>query len=98
MRMAPNDAKGYYLFGEVLRQRGLQGDTKRAIKYFEAAISLDPLFSAPHKAMGLIHYRQGENHLAQKFFESCLLLSPDASDVAYIQEYLQKCINSGEKS
>ena len=98
MRMAPDDAKGYYLFGEILRQRGLQGDSKKAIEYFEAAISLDPLFSAPHKAMGLIHYRRGENRLAQKFFESCLLLSPDAPDKAYIREYLQKCTDSGEKS
>ena len=98
MRMAPNDAKAYYLFGEIFRQRGRQDDTKRAIKYFETAISLDPLFSAPHKAMGLIHYKEGKNHLAQKFFESCLLLSPDAPDEAYIQGYLEKCINSGDKS
>ena len=96
IRLAPNDAKAYYLFGEIFRQRGLQGDTKRAIKYFKTAISLDPLFSAPHKAMGLIHYRQGKNHLAQKFFESCLLLSPDTADKAYIQGYLKLCVTNGE--
>ena len=94
----PHDAKAYYLIGEILRQRGRQEDMKTAINYFESAISLDPSFSAPHKAIGLIHYKDGEKHLAQKFFESCLLLAPDAPDKAYIQGYLEKCINSGEPS
>ena len=65
---------------------------------YEKAIALDPLFPAPHKAMGLMHYKEGERLLAQKFFESCLLLSPDAPDKAHIQGYLQRCINNGEES
>ena len=93
-----NDADAYYLLGEIFRQNGRQNDSKKAIKQYEKAIALDPSFPAPHKAMGLMHYKEGERLLAQKFFESCLLLSPDAPDKAYIQGYLQRCINNGEES
>jgi hypothetical protein len=45
-----------------------------------------------------MHYKKGERRLAQKFFETCLLLSPNAPDKAYIQGYLKRCINNGEES
>jgi predicted Zn-dependent protease len=94
----PNDAGAYYLLGEIFRQHGRLDDVKNAIKQYETAIALDPSFPAPHKAMGLMHYKGGEQHLAQKFFETCLLLAPEAPDKAYIQWYLQKCMNNGEES
>jgi predicted Zn-dependent protease len=93
-----DDAAAHYLLGEIFRQRGRQNDTRTAIIHYRQAIALDPSFSAPHKAMGLMHYKEGERRLAQKFFESCLLLSPDAPDKAYIQGYLKRCINNGEES
>ena len=98
LAMQPNDAQAYYLFGEIYRQRGLQNDVKTAVSYYTKAISLDPLFSEPHKAMGLIHYKEGDKHLAKKYFESCLLLSPNASDQAYIRQYLKNCKRNGEES
>jgi predicted Zn-dependent protease len=98
LRQNPYDAGAYYLLGEIYRQQGRQVDTQKAITHYEKAIALDPTFSAPHKAMGLIHYKGGERRLAQKFFESCLVLAPDAPDKAYIQGYLQRCINKGEES
>jgi tetratricopeptide (TPR) repeat protein len=98
LRFQPNNARAYYLFGEILRQRDRQDDTKTAVGYYERAISLDPSYPEPHKAMGLIHYKDGEKQLAKKFFESCLLLSPNASDKAYIQGYLRNCRLSGEES
>ncbi len=98
MQIEPNAANAYYLYGEILRQRGRQKDTKEAIKYFETAILLDPSLPAAHKALGLIHYKEGEKRLARKYFKSCLLLSPDASDKAYIQGYLEKCSQEGKKS
>ena len=98
LTMQPNDAQAYYLFGEIYRQRDRQNDTRTAAGYYEKAISLDPLFAEPHKAMGLIHYKEGDKHLAKKFFESCLLLSPNASDKAYIRLYLKNCNRNGEES
>lgn len=94
----PDDAGAHYLLGEIFRQHGRPGDNKTAIRHYKKAIELDPSFPAPYKAMGLMHYKDGERRLAQKFFESCLLLSPDAPDKAYIQGYLQRCINNEEES
>lgn len=94
----PADARAYYLLGEILRQRNRQDDARAAVGYFEKAIALDPSYPEPHKAIGLIHYKEGEKQLAKKFFESCLLLSPNASDNAYIRGYLKNCRLNGEES
>jgi len=98
LAMHPKDAQAYYLFGESYRQRDRQNDARTAVGYYAKAISLDPLFPEPHKAMGLIHYKEGDKHSAKKFFESCLLLSPNASDKAYIRLYLKNCNRNGEES
>ena len=98
LSMQPNDARANYLFGEILRQRNRQDDASAAVIYYKKAISLDPSFPEPHKAMGLMHYKVGQKQLAKKFFESCLLLSPNASDKAYIQGYLKNCNFNGEES
>ena len=96
--MRPKDARAYYLLGEILRQRNRQNDAGAAVIYYKKAISLDPTFAEPYKAMGLLHYKVGEKQLAKKFFESCLLLSPNASDKAYIQGYLKNCKLNGDES
>jgi Zn-dependent protease with chaperone function len=98
LEMRPNDARAYYLLGEILRQRDDQDEAGTAVRYYEKAISLDPFYPEPHKAMGLMHYKEGQKQLAKKFFESCLLLSPNTSDKAYIQGYLKNCKLSGEES
>jgi Tfp pilus assembly protein PilF len=95
LRSNPEDAYAYYLLGEIFRQRGQENDAQAAIKYYQKAISLNPAKPEPHKAMGLIHYKVGEKRLAKKFFESCLLLAPDAADKAYIQGYLKLCMSNG---
>lgn len=91
-----DDARAYFLLGEIFRQRGRQDDAAAAIKNYEKSISLNPSFPEPHKAMGLIHYKDGEKRLAKKYFESCLLLSPETIDRAYIQGYLKLCTTNGE--
>ncbi len=96
LTVKPDDARAYFLLGEIFRQRYRQDDAAAAIKYYEKSISLNPSFPEPHKAMGLIHYKGGEKHLAKKYFESCLLLSPDTADKAYIQGYLKLCATNGE--
>jgi predicted Zn-dependent protease len=98
LAIQPADARAYYLLGEILRQRNRHDDARAAVGYFEKAIALDPSYPEPHKAIGLIHYKDGEKQLAKKFFESCLLLSPNASDNAYIRGYLKNCKLNGEES
>lgn len=92
----PRDAQAYYLLGEIFRQWGRHDDAAAALDYYEKAISLNPSFPEPLKAMGLIHLKDGEKRLAKKFFETCLLLSPNAADKAYIEGYLKLCANKGE--
>ena len=68
LRNHPNDARAYYLLGEILRQRDAQNDLRIAVHYYEKAISLDPTYPEPHRAMGIIHYKEGAKLQAKKFF------------------------------
>jgi predicted Zn-dependent protease len=98
LRIRPNDAQAYYMYGEILRQRDWKDDAKTAIDYLSKAISLDPSMPEPHKAIGMIFYKEGEKQLAKKFFESCLRLSPNDSDSAYIRSYLKNFNVNKEES
>jgi len=91
----PDDARAFYLLGEIYRQSGQDSKTAIAIKHYKKAIALDPAFAAPHKAIGFIHFKEGNKMLARKFFESGLTLSPDSADKAYIQVYLKQCPQHG---
>ena len=96
LRIKPDDTRAYFMLGEIYRQRGQADDGQNAIKFYNQAIILDPTYAKPHKAIGLIHYKKGQRTLAKKFFESCLQLSPDSPDKAYIQAYLKQCAQGGE--
>ena len=98
LRIKPEDTRAYFLLGEIHRQRGGISDAQTALGYYSHAITLDPNFAAPHKASGLIYYKSGQHALAKKFFESCLQLSPDAPDKAYIKGYLKECTLREERS
>ena len=98
LSIKPDDTRAYFLLGEIHRQRGNRSDVQAALGYYSRAIRLDPSFAAPHKAIGLIHYKEGQLALAKKFFESCLQLSPDSPDKAYIKGYLKHCTLSEESS
>ena len=96
LRVHKNDASAYYLMGEIFRQRGQEQDAGRALGYYQKAIAMDSSYAQPHKAIGLIHYKQGQKVLAKKFFESSLLLAPNTPDKAYIQGYIKQCVAEGE--
>ncbi|MBW2437309.1 MAG: M48 family metalloprotease [Deltaproteobacteria bacterium] len=96
LSIKPGDTRAFFLLGEIYRQRGQHSDVQTALDYYSRAIHLDPSFAAPHKAIGLIHYKKGRHALAKKFFESCLQLSPDSLDKAYIKGYLKQCTLSEE--
>jgi predicted Zn-dependent protease len=96
LQSKPDDSRAFFLLGEIYRQQGQATDTYMALKNYNRAITLDPGFAAPHKAIGLIHYKKGHHAQAKKFFESCLRLSPDTPDKAYIQGYLKQCALSEE--
>ena len=90
-----DDSKACFLVGEILRQRGEAEDEFRAKLFYEKAIALDPSYSDPYKAIGLIYFKEGDWTLAKRSFESSLALSPHMQDRAYIQAYLQECKERG---
>jgi beta-barrel assembly-enhancing protease len=95
--ISPGDAKALYLLGEISRQKGQDGDIRRAKAFYKKAISMDPSYAEPYRALGLIQYKAGEMILAEKSFQYCLSLSPNRPDKAYIQGYLRKCQERGAK-
>ena len=96
LRIKPDNTRAYFLLGESYRQQGQDSDLSKALVHYNRAIILDPKFAAPHKAIGLIHYKKGQRALAKKFFESCLQLSPNTPDKAYIKGYLRQFTLSEE--
>lgn len=95
LRLHQSDARAHYLMGEIFRQRGADQDAKRALAQYQKAIAYDSAYAEPHKAIGLIHFKNGQRALARKHFESCLLLDPDTPDKAYIQGYIKQCVRDG---
>ena len=95
LRLHHRDARAHYLMGEIFRQRGTGQDARRALTHYQKAIIFDASYAEPHKAIGLIHYKQGQRVLARKYFESCLLLAPNTPDKAYIQGYIKQCDRDG---
>jgi predicted Zn-dependent protease len=96
LQIKRDDSRAFFLLGEIYRQQGRAIDTQLALENYKRAITLDPGYAAAHKAIGLIYYKKGYHALAKKFFESCLQLSPNATDKAYIQVYLEQCTPSEE--
>jgi predicted Zn-dependent protease len=90
LTMRPNDPKAYCVLGEICRQRREEGDTKKAKEHYQKAISIDQSYPDAHKGIGLIYYKEGERTLAKKSLELYLSLSPQASDRAYVEEYIEK--------
>ena len=91
LNINPQESRAYYLLGEVCRQRAQENDIARAKEYYKKAILLDPSYPEPYKAVGLIYYKEGEERLARRSFESCLALSPHEPDRVYIRGYLEQC-------
>jgi beta-barrel assembly-enhancing protease len=91
LRFKPDEARPYYLLGEIFRQRGGKNDNKKAKAYYGTAIALDPSYPDIHKAIGLVYYKEGKMRLAKRSFETCLSLSHQRQDEAYILGYLEQC-------
>jgi predicted Zn-dependent protease len=91
LNLDKNDARVYYLLGEISKHEGGTEERKRMIAFYEKAISVDPIYPEPYRAIGLLHYKDEKWDLAKKAFESYLSLSPHIYDKEYIESYIQKC-------
>ena len=91
--LRPQDARAHHLLGETFQQQGGKVRLESALACYHEAIRLDGSYAAPHKALGMLHYKQGHKQLARRYFQNALVLSPDDKDSAYIAGYLAECQN-----
>lgn len=87
LAIAPEDARGYYVRGEIFRQRNTGNDTELAMECYRKAIALNGLYPEPYRALGMIHFKKGEKAEARQHLERYLVLSPGGPDRAYIEGY-----------
>jgi Zn-dependent protease with chaperone function len=87
----PHEAEAFFVMGEVFRQKGEKGDGDRAITCYKKAISLEPRYADPYRAIGMILFKQGQLSLARQSFETCLSLAPHSNANAYVLSYLKRC-------
>ena len=89
--LTSNDARGYYLLGEVLRQKGERAVVEQAIAHYQRAIAADRGYPDPHRGLGLLHFKLAQKPQAKRALETYLSLAPQASDRAYIEDYIKLC-------
>lgn len=91
LAVRPRDGRGYYLLGEIARQKGDEASLSEALKQFQKAVAIDPGYANAHKGLGLVYFREGKKAQAAKAFRAYLAKAPHASDRSYIEDYLSQC-------
>jgi len=84
-----DNARAYFLLGETCRQDMKKADTAKAREHYQKAALLDPEYAEPHRAMGLLAYKQNDREQARRSLERYLALAANAPDRRYIEEMLQ---------
>lgn len=79
-----------YFLGEAYRLRNQEGDAELAEREYTLSIELAPGFAPAYRALGMLHYKRGERHLAAPLFKHYLELAPDAADREYVELYLKQ--------
>jgi len=87
----PNDARGYYLLGEIHRQRSQEGDEEEAKKLFRLALQVDENLPDPYRAVGMLYFNEGNKKRAMANFNAYLKRAPRAGDRDFILEYIKQC-------
>ena len=96
LQIQPEDARAHFLLGESFQQQGGKTRIKNALQCYREAIRLDGSYVAPQKAIGMLYFKQGRKHLAGRFLQTALALSPDDKDRVYLADYLAECLSKGE--
>jgi len=93
MIVKPEDARAYYLRGEVMRRRKEGDGSRNCIESYLKALELDPNYPPAHRALGELYYKAGRYQLARPHFETFLSLAPQDSSREFIMGYLKQCQN-----
>jgi len=97
LKIKSDNPEAYCLLGDINRQKGSDADRAKAKEHYQKAIALAPTFPEAHRGLGLVFYKEGANSQAIASFEKYLSLAPQASDRAYIEDYMNRCQGKGEK-
>lgn len=91
MAIKPDDARVYYLQGEMMRQQDNSNNTDQIMAYYEKALTIDPQFPPVHRALGELHFKAGQYRQAKPYFETFLSLAPTDKSTTFIEGYLDQC-------
>jgi predicted Zn-dependent protease len=80
----------HYFYGEMFRQRGEDGDQKRAMDAYRHSIEGGMAPPEAYKNLGYLYLKNGEVVAAQESFRTYLDRDPDASDRAMIEFYIEE--------
>ena len=91
IRDFPGDGYGYYLKGEVLRQRQEKNPVaasahtdEEVLKAYTTALKKTPGLAAAYRGQGMILQKMGRLAAAKKAYQNYLKLKPGAKDYAFI--------------
>ncbi len=93
MLVEPEDARAYYLRGEVMRRRKDGDRIRNCIGSYQKALELDPNYPPAHRALGELYYKTGRYQLARPHLETFLSLAPQDDAREFIKGYLRQCQN-----
>lgn len=91
VKIRPKDGRGYYLLGEIARQKAEDGDLAEAKKQFQMAVSVAPSYADAYKGLGLVYFKEGSRAEAKMAFKSYLEKASQAPDRTYIEDYIAQC-------
>lgn len=82
-------AAAHFYLGEAYGRRDEAGDEGKALDAYRKAEKLSPGFAPTYMRLGMHHMKKGSKGSARQYFNRYLSLAPkDASDRAYVQQYL----------
>jgi len=90
LTLAPQEARAYYVLGEIFNQKGGEGDVEKSIGYYKKSIDIDPSYPEAYRELGIVYYKKGEKSLAKMYLNQYLSLSLQAPDKQYIEYYLEQ--------
>ena len=80
IQSSPSDFFGYYLFGEMRLQEGLN---EEALRYTKKAAELEPGYAATHANLGKLYVRSNDYAAAIRELERAVQLDPDDKTAYY---------------
>ncbi len=83
------DARAYFLFGELYREKGPQHSGDKARESYRKALGLRANYAEAYRGLGMLEFAGGNKAEARKNFQLYLELQPTAADSEYIKQYIR---------